>query len=1345
MRKIIHILSILLVALPYSLFSQWADPSYVEQQLQERLAKGLVFDILQDRQGFMWFGTEYGLIRYDGYGLRYFQYEPDNPYSLRGNVVTCLLEDQLGHLWVGTLSSGLHRFEPETERFTRFSGSPNTQMGPSHYRINDLVEDQDGNIWIATEGGGVNRWNHQRQQFDYYLPIELPLDSFTYKKIRAIHWDKHGQLWAGAQEGLARWDPTTDRFIPWPDESGRLANISTLTSDTDGRLLIGTRTGKVFHLKGNQLTEKMLPASFASKKDHSIHDLLRLPNGSLWIGTDDGFILFNTAHPDGLEYYFSDGGQVFTLSYSRTGLMWLGTNDGIGKLPLKRPKFRPFETAITREGETWAPGVAAVTNLDDQRLLIGTTQGPFLLEKESLHLHRDLTVVPGLQFFDQYCPTAQWKDRQGNLWLATLAYFEGGFELFRLAPDGTRTDFSARYQLFQQDVIRSIGEDPQGNIWFGTSNGLARYAPQSDSLRIWKNNPGDSTSLPDNHVRKIFFDRRGELWLGTNGGGLAQYRPVTDDFLIIRPAHNQVLDIVADTSNILWLATQGGLNRLDPITRELTFYTTEQGLPDNTIKSLAIDEQHKLWIGTKNGFARLDPLTGSFHTFNLQDGIQENEYWDQVTLRDENGRLFFGGAGGFNYFHPDSLSWNQTPPPVLLTGFKLFNQTIAPAQKGGILPRAIGFTNRLVLEHHQKVLTFQYTALNYHNAAKNRFAYQLIGFDPDWQEVGNQREVTYTNLDPGHYVFRVKASNDDGLWNENGVAMELIIRPPWFASWWAYLTYLLLLSSGIYYVYRFQLNRQLAEAEAKRLRELDIIKTQLYTNITHEFRTPLTLIQGPVDKALESPSSTLARTDLEKIRQNCRRLLHLIHQMLHLGKLEAGALSPSYTYADVLPTIKYIIDSFSSFAESQDVALQLHTPAGPILMDHDQEKLIDILSNLVSNGIKFTRSPGTVTIRVTKEQEKDIPSLIIAVEDTGRGIPQAALDKIFDRFYQVKYPHDKSREESVTSGSGIGLALSKKLAELMEGSLSVESTVGKGSTFWLQLPISTTKKDKAATWHFPEIYVPKNTQLMEMPPSDKPASLQESPRLLIVEDNADVAHFVAQNLPKRFQYHICSDGRLGVDWATENIPDLIISDVMMPRMNGYELTKQLKREQKTSHIPIILLTAKADLPSKLTGYERGADAYMAKPFNSRELLIRIDNLLESRRRLQQHYLKASGLEAIETAPLTASPQEHLFLQKVRKLIEEHLEDGDYSIESLAGDLYMSSAQLYRKMMALTGLSPIKFYRSIQIGKAKQLLLETEHSISEIAYQCGFNDPAYFSRVFSAELKENPSSFRENHV
>ncbi|WP_170110396.1 hybrid sensor histidine kinase/response regulator transcription factor [Flavilitoribacter nigricans] len=1317
---------------------------------QERLGQGLVFDIIQDKFGFLWFGTEYGLTRYDGHQQETFQHEPNNPNSLAGNVITAIAEDSLGNLWVGTMYSGLHYFDRTTGTFHRYQYDPADEFSIRRNKINHITVQKNGSVWIATAGGGLQLYEPRLDRFRNF-----PQPKVVGSNPSVLFEDPEGQLWLGSYFGLCKWDPVDSVFTEQVFLGDQGHHLRDIARDDHQRLWTGFQNGGLRYLDTTTNTLRTPvtdPAWPSGEPQNYIWKLHFSRNRNLWVGTDSGLFLVELDDPNAplrlSTYTFTEEDRFLSICESRDGVVWIGTNDGVVVLI---PRQKPFDHYYVKKAG--APledkrGVPALAGRGDQ-IWIGSNEGLFQFDKERKKVHQDfLTEHPLLSRFNHDRFASLHLDRNKHLWLAVIKGFDADFEFYRY--DLTRkelTNFTGRSELFSSFATMSMAEDPDGSLWFGTHNGLIHYIPQLDTLEIFQHDSNRPTGLSSNRINQLLLTHPDSLWIGTSEAGLSFYdlrkEMIFNQSGLFKDSshiYNQrIITMLRDKSGI-WLGSAGGLMHFHPADPSIHNYDKTNGLGDNVVKSL-FAHQDQIWIGSKSALSRFDRKRKTFTNFTTSDGLVVKEFWERSGYQDEEGYLYLGGDEGIQVFHPDSIRDNPYRPRVVFTKFLLFNERIQPDPDHKILQVPLYQTPTIRLRHDQNVFTIHFAGLSFINSEKNQYAVRMEGFKDEWQYLGQKTEATYTNLDPGTYYFEVTATNNDGISSETPARLKFVVLPPWHATWWAYLIYILGLSSAIYFLYRFQLNRRLADAETERLRELDIVKTQLYTNITHEFRTPLTLIQGPVDKALHTPSFVLGRTDLEKIRQNCRRLLHLIHQMLHLSKLEAGALAPAYTYMDILPTVKYIVDSFSSFAESQGVDLKLHAPDEPVFMDTDSKKLVDILSNLVSNAIKFTPGGGKVRVRVNADREPEVPQLVIKVEDTGTGIPQHALEKIFDRFYQVERPNGSGKEESIASGSGIGLALSKKLAELMEGNIFVESTLGKGSSFRLILPIRATKKETGSPVSFPEIYIPKQTEQSgkDAPKSDEVS--ENAPMILIVEDNADVAEFVAESLLGRYQCHICRDGAEGVEWATEHIPDLIISDVLMPRMNGYKLTKQLKGEQKTSHIPIILLTAKADLPSKIIGFERGADAYMAKPFNSRELLIRIKNLLESRRRLQQHYLLASGMPVTEPEEAQASTQEQIFLQEVRQLIEENLEKGDYSIESLAGDLYMSSAQLYRKMMALTGLSPSKFYRNIQISKARQLLQDTELSISEIAYQCGFNDPAYFSRVFSTELKENPTSYR----
>lgn len=1351
----VYILLFLLVAY-FNAFSQSAQSNYFNQHylFQERLARGLVFDILQDKRAFLWFATEYGLLRYDGKELKTYQHEPGNPFSLAGNVTTCLAEDAEGNLWIGTMNSGLHYFDRNKNQFLRYQYDANNRQSIGNNKVNDVLVRKDGSVWVATEGSGVQQFDKATRAFK-----SMPKPGSESRYTNALLEDELGQLWLGDFFGLNQWNPSGASFslvanIQEIDHKG--AVLKALAKDSKGNIWAGFRDGGLFCYQADNDQFKAIPEWPENEGDSHVWEIFVDAKENPWVGTDSSlFYLEKTGSSPAFalsRYTLTQERRYLSLYKSDDGVMWIGTNDGIVVLA---PRQKPFQLMTPLKiGEVPAEtkrGVTAMTDGDGNQFWMGTVRGLFQCDIDGPRLHRDyLTQHPLLARFERDNVSAIYQDKKGKLWLGIIDGFNKGFRLFCYdLTEKILLDFTNRHLLFSSFVTFSIAEDKVGHLWFGNGNGLFKYLPERDSLYQFQ--PSESNGLSGDKINQVLPTGRGEVWIGTNGAGLVRYDLEEGSFMNFpafeetspNPLNPRIISMRENSQSQLWLGTAGGLVLFDHKNQTYQQFDSRNGLANNVIKSFCTDQQGRLWVGSQTNIASFDPENFSFINYNSTDGVEMDEFWDRSCYCDPTGRLYFGGDDGLLLFQPDSIQPNAYIPPIVFTKFLLSNQEVSPDAASKLLPAPIDFAPTITLQPDQNVFTIHFAALSYINPKKTQYAIKMEGFEQDWQMIGNRTEATYTNLNPGTYFFRVKAANNDGRWNEEGATLKFMVLPPWYSTWWAYLGYLTVLASGIYFFYRFQLNRRLAEIESQRLRELDEVKTRLYTNITHEFRTPLTLIQGPVDRALEEPSFALGKQELERIRRNCSRLLKLIHQMLNLNKLEVGALQPDYRYSDVIPALKYIVDAFHSFAESQEVELDLQIEETTLLMDFDQEKLFDIVSNLLSNAIKFTPVGGKVLVQIATLKEKSKGVLEVAVRDTGPGISPKALDKIFDRFYQAPQPALEGREESVRSGSGIGLALSMRLAELMEGTIKVTSELGKGSRFSLQLPIKHSQKGGLEQQPYSTVYVPSGNQDNEALGVQTTTESQEDPVVLIVEDNADVAGFISECLPHHFIKIMAVNGKEGIALAQKHIPDLIVSDVLMPEEDGFSLTEKLKQDPLTSHIPIILLTAKADVDARIEGLGKGADAYMAKPFNRQELLIRVENLLESRRRLQAYYLQQSGLLMPEEEKEQASQQEHTFLKKARRLIEKNIEEQSYTIEGLASDVYMSPTQLYRKIKALTGQSPSKFFRHIQISRAKALLGNMELNITDVAFKTGFNDPAYFTRVFTAETGVPPSSYREN--
>ena len=775
-----------------------------------------------------------------------------------------------------------------------------------------------------------------------------------------------------------------------------------------------------------------------------------------------------------------------------------------------------------------------------------------------------------------------------------------------------------------------------------------------------------------------------------------------------------------------------------------------------------------------------------FKRYTTGDGLQGKHYSALLYFNQETGELFAGGPNGFTSFYPEQIQDNPYLPPVVLTSFKIFNRDVK-------LDRSISHVKEITLNYDENVFSFEFAALNYINSKMNRYSYKMEGFDSDWTEAGVKRDVTYTNLDPGNYVFKVKGSNNDGVWNEEGSSVRITILPPWWETSWAYAAYILMFSASIFGVWRFQVNRlkirhqlEMEHFEANNLREMDKVKSRFFANISHEFRTPLTLIQGPLKQLLSNDFQSQPKKLYRMMLRNSHRLLQLINQLLDLSKLESGRMVLQARSEDITRLLKGLVLSFTSLAERQRITLKFEAEEKAIIGYIDREKLEKIINNLLSNAFKFTPEGGvvSVTVSVSNNHNNDLslPALSadrrgvsatkqsqdidvkkvglllrqladrndvvskgwfkITVSDTGPGIPPDRLNKIFDRFYQVDDSLTRNRE-----GTGIGLALTKELVELHHGEITVSSEVRNGTSFSVRLPISKNQFKPEEIVEEPLEKDISSVVTMPLEDAEVESSKKETkpvkksvPAVLIVEDNADVRSYIRSYLDEDYRNIEAKDGEDGLKKAINKMPDLIISDIMMPKMDGVELCKRIKTDERTSHIPVILLTAKADVESRIEGLETGADDYVTKPFDANVLQVRVKNLIEQRKALREKF----GRDAvIEPKEITVTSTDEKFLHKAIDTIEENISNPRFNVEEFRKEMYMSRMQLFRKIHALTNRSPSAFIRTMRLRRATQLLDQNFGNITEVAYEVGFNNLSYFAKCFRELYGISPSHYQQS--
>lgn len=1302
-------------------WSKWTPLSQVDRQfpfqhlgIEHGLVGGDVRDFLEDRDGNIWIATlDGGVGVWDGAGFS--QLTKEN--GLSQNAAYCLLEDREGKIWIGTNGGGVNVYDGEFLTYYQ------KEDGLSSNTIRDLLQDQEGKIWVVAHNG-ISIWNGQG--FTTWGKGER----LKGKRPYCILEDQDEKIWIGTRDkGITVWDGEN---VTYYDEKNGLSHNSVfdLAEDNKGQIWIATYGGGINVWDGQ---------GFIQYPSHpNVLSIEKTNNGHTWLGSAGAGV----SHIWGtnMNSYGEEEGLgnrvIFGLLADSGNRIWMGPfengidvwDDG-GFTHFTREQGLnsniPYNILADRSGKTWIGHFGGGIDIWD-----GAGLSKLTLKEGLIHNHiRDLM-----------------EDKHGNIWIGTiqgLSVWDGeGLRNYHFKKDNRLNHFWET----------SLLEDRNGTIWMGTSAGLSKWDDEGYTHYTQREGLGSSS------ITSLMQDRAGRLWIGTARGITLLDKGTFIHYTTANGLSNNLIrNITEDKDGHIWIATKRGINIWDG--RGFTQYTQLEGLASSDIYDIVQDSAGHFWLATSRGLNRLIPKMGenrfSIETFLIPDGLSHLKITD-LTLDHQN-QLWISTRKGVNRLDISMALPDATRPSLALRDFQPFYdffdwRTVLDSTQAGV--SIIAGENRYSLATVRYDSVKPYTNLpvnasfpyninqfslrwsGVHHAAQHqlRYTYLLEGKDRSWSPLVTENKITYRDLRPGRYTFKVRAIGGNGLWSDTA-AYFFRIRPPWWLTIWAKTIYSLLAIGLLLSVYRYQINRKLALAETRRLRELDQIKTKLFTNITHEFRTPLTVIQGMANETIEKAGDMTRKRNLDNaqmIKRNSAQLLTLVKQMLELRKLEAGSLPVKMTKGDVIGYLRYLTESFHSHARRRDVSLHFLSEKKAFIMDYDPEKLLYIVSNLLSNAIKFTSAGGNVYFRVESSEPRNesLPQLSLTVQDTGVGIEAKKLPYIFDRFYQIDDTTTRRGE-----GVGIGLALTKELVKLLGGKISVKSELGEGTIFTVRLPIT-------------QIATEKNTKLADledsvqgfMPttilPSEKAPDSNEKgdlPLALLVEDNPDVVRYLSACLEKDYRIATALDGQTGVEMAIEITPDIIISDVMMPQKDGYEVCEILKNDERTSHIPIILLTAKADQASRITGLRKGADAYLAKPFHRQELQIRLEQLIEIRRKMQERYAGLDPQELNDKAYLV----EDQFLQKVRRIVEENLSDADFGLAQLCRAVGLSRSQLFRKLKALTGKSTSLVIRSIRLQRARKLLQTTELNVSEVAYEVGFKDLSYFSRCFQEEYGESP--------
>ena len=1178
------------------------------------------------------------------------------------------------------------------------------------FRVRDIITNKlDGSILVGI-GNKILKYNPDKHLLtDHEINSKAGVDLGL---IRSFHQSKDGTIWIGRSNGLVKYNPVENSLRYY--QSKKTYYIS---PDNDFDNL--TEDGRGFIWGSSGL--------FATETSSEVFCF------------DPQSGKFRRFRHNDQEQNSLSGNNIWAVYCDNTGILWIGTwQSGLNKWNSKKQIFKRY---------TYDPADPERNNFNTVYSISEDPSGViwFTTDEGLYSFNRFSNKFSHFKFDPENNDTyALYIEDSSTIWfgadvrgLGKFNHSNGTFKFYSNDPDDPQT--------ISSNSVSCILPDGKNILWLGTGRGIDKFNKSTGEFTRYIHDPKNTKSISSNRVFQIFKDRKGAFWIGTNLGGLNEFNSSDETFSSFQFSNgiklSTVLPIYEDKKGNFWVGTyRSGLYLFDR-KKEISVYniTQKDGLANNLVQSILEDDSGNLWTGTGNGLSKFNPQTHRIKNYYSSENFNGNRFWLNSTCKTSTGDFVFGTYNGFIMFNPDSIKDDPVPPQVVISNVSLFNEPEKQLKINGFIPDL----DELDLSYNENDLRFDYVGLHYGDPSKNLYKYKLEGFDKDWIDAGTQRNAVYTNLDAGEYTFRVKACNLDGVWNEEGASLNIIITPPFWATSWAYAFYFLLILGVLYSIRRYELNRaklanqvKLDEVKLKEREETDRMKSRFFANISHEFRTPLTLIKGPAERISRNSSGEETEKQTDVIKRNADRLLGLINQLLDLSKLEAGKLELKASKQNIVSFVKGITMSFESVAEGKDIALKVIPDKEQIELYFDKEKMTKIMTNLLSNAFKFTPDGGQITVSLNEYDN----IIRVKVRDTGIGISNEELPKLFDRFYQVDSSQTREHE-----GTGIGLALTKELVELHHGTISVDSKLNEGTKFTIELPLGRKhlKDEEIVQAEDPvkvefivnkqEFIQPAFEELNETQVTDEDKYI-----VLVVEDNADVREFIKDSLGSEFQIEEAQNGEQGVRKAEQLIPDLIISDIMMPKMDGNELTRRLKNDEKTSHIPIILLTAKSEHQSRLEGLETGADDYLTKPFDTKELQIRINNLISIRRKLQEKYSRTDFVPVNKSGEKKLSSLEEQFMNKVLEAIENHLSDEEFSIEQFSSEVGMSRVQLHRKLKALSGKSASIYLRSVRLNKAKKMIEEQKGNISEIAYSVGFSSPQYFTRCFKEEFGFPPS-------
>lgn len=1376
-------------------------------QVENGLSSNVTSCIIQDKRGFLWFGTDAGLNCYDGFQIKTYKYLKNQDNSISNGVIKCLYEDSEGKIWIGT-ERGLNCYDPEKDQFKFFLSKKEDSKTLSNNTITSLIEDKYKRLWVGTFNGLnllYSKTNEGKPVFKRFHHNTKDSSSLTSNRIFCLSSDKEGNLWIGTEGGglnlieMKELKKDTIRFRHFVHSisiSNSIASniIYNIRQIEDGNVYVGTDEGlSIVIRKDSQYHFHNYPKineGHKEFKEHKVYSLAQDKNKDIWIGTfGDGLIHVKPNLESYVIYRHEPTNNqslsrdfIFDIYSSREGILWLATREtGIDRIDPNIQRFKHLRHNPIKKNSLSNNVIKSIAESPDGRFWFGTYGGGLNVFDPKTNTYKSYIHQPSTtNSLSSNIIESIAFDHLNRLWIGTskgLNLFNpktNKFTRFEHNPANTNS-------LGNNDIWFVLPTRDKTGLWIATYNGVDKYDWKKKKFYHYRNNPNNPNSLSFNFTRAILEDKNHNLWISTWGGGLDKLdlkkypdpENVKFDHFRHNPENEKSIssDLVnitfVDSQNNLWVGTQGGLNLYRKTTNDFIRYTENEGLADNVIKGILEDKSGNLWISTQKGMSKFNPQTKKFTNHYGKDGLQGDIFNLSSCYYNSRNEMMFGGNNGVSVFNPANISERNDFPPVYISQLKINNQLILTGQEyNGRKPitKALQLMKNIDLKHDENTINLVFSAIEYSSQEKIKFAYQLDGVDTDWNHTDyKNRQVTYSGLRPGKYTFHVRTTNPSGEWNHEEAKLSFNISPPFWATFYAKAFYVILIISSLYYLGSILQNRIRIKKELQREKEehqkrieLNKFKLQFFTNVSHEIRTPLTLISLPLQKLMDESNqlSPKQKKDyFQSINRNVNLLLQLVNQLLDFRKVDSNKISLKVETADICQVIEPIIHSFSTIGGQKDINIHFYPFQKKKLVFVDQNIIEKILNNLLSNAFKFTPDGGDIKITLhdngkvplppeQSEKNKQSDYYCISVEDNGIGMPESHLNTIFERFTQL--PSSASSE----TGTGIGLALTKKIVEAHKGYISVVSKPDKGSTFYVWLPSDQNYYDKDEIIQQKPKGIETNSTLVSLETqnleNDVPKSASEEQikkkkehSILIIEDNDEMRSYIKDILIDQYNILEASNGEEGLQVALDKGPDIVITDVMMPVMNGLEFCNQLKQNLNISHIPVVMLTAKSSVEHEIEGLEHGADQYIAKPFKINLLQLTIRNILNNRRQLQMKF-SAAGIPNPKEISVTSADEK--FFESLINTIEEHLSDPEFTVEQLANIVGLSSVHLYRKLKSISGVTPSKFIRTYRLKSASQLLKQNKLRISEVGYLVGFSDPKYFRKCFKNEFGISPSQY-----